>query len=284
MVSKAWPVDGRGRGVPARADDAWSEQEFHDRLIETVVRAGLPLRTRYGFPKLDQEQGRLYHATFMKYFSFFAWRFPSWLLAVASRCPYQDVRRTIIEDCVDEEVADVDAGGRCHIDVLYDEAEACGMAREEIVNAEPSPTLLACLHALENLATSYSWEIGFAAMAGLEMGSSRPAVELRNKIFATEFTPEQVEQAATSRDSRPLSERTGVPPEQLVFAALHAYKDQFHGGGELALLLKYGTTRETQELILWAAKSSIDIFCVMRAEIDRLVRTAVGLPTAVVAA
>ena len=274
----AWHVDGRSRGFPERSADAWSEQEFEERLVETIVRAGLPLRTGYGFPDLSPEQGRLYHATFMKYFSFFAWKFPSWLMAVASRCPYQDVRRTIIEDCVDEEVSDVDAGGRCHIDVLYDEAEACGMPREEIVTAEATPVLLACIHGLENLATSLAWEGSFAAMAGLEIGSSAPAVKLRNEILAAEFPPEQIAHARSSRESKSLSERTGVAKESLVFAELHAYKDQFHGGGELAMLLKYGKTLETQQLMLWASKSSISIFCVMREEIDRLARASVGLP------
>lgn len=274
----AWHVDGRGRGVPQRSADAMSEQEFQDKLIDTIVRANLHMYAGYAFPQLDQAQSRMYHATMLKNFSFFAWKFPSFLMAIASRCPHQDVRRTIIEDCVDEEVSDVDAGGRCHIDVLYDEAEACDMPREEIATTEPSPLILACIHALENFARTLSWEASLAAMSALEMGSSVPAQALRKQLLEAELTPEQIAQGRSSRDPRPLAERTGLSPDQLVFAALHEYKDQFHGGGELALLLKYGRTREIQEEMLWAAKASVSVFVVMREEIDRLARAAVGLP------
>jgi len=271
----AWPVDGRGRDVPRRGADAMSEQEFRERLVETVVRARLKMDAGYGFPaELDQAQARLYHATFMKNFSYFAWKFPSWLLEIASRCPFQDVRRTIIEDCVDEEVGDTDADDRCHIDVLYDEAEACGMSREEIAATPATPILLACVHAFENFSRTLTWEASFAALSALEIGSTQEAVQLRKQLLSET----QLAEGLSSRESKSLSERTGVPADQLMFAALHTYKDQFHGGGELDLLVKYGNTRESQEAMLWAAKASIDVFLVMRAEIDRLAREAVGLP------
>jgi pyrroloquinoline quinone (PQQ) biosynthesis protein C len=253
-----------------------SAQEFEDRFVEAVVRARLDMDAGYAFPdELDQSQGRLYHATFLKHFSFFAWKFPSWLLAVASQCPYQDVRRTIIGDSVDEEVADPDAGGRCHVDVLYEEAEACGISRAEIAGTQPTPIVLACVHALENFSRTLGWETGFAALAALEIGSTEQAVTLRKKLLSEA----QLARGLSGRDSRSLSERTGLPPEQLAFAALHAYKDQFHGGGELALIVKYGTTNAVQESMLWAAKAGLDVFCTMRAEIDRLAREAVGLPS-----
>jgi len=271
----AWPTDGRGRGVPPRSADAMSEEEFKERLIDTVVRTRLAMDAGYAFPtELDQAQGRLYHATFLQHFSYFAWKFPSWLMEVASRCPYQDVRRTVIEDCVDEEVADVDADGRCHIDVLYEEAEACGLPREEIAATQATPIVLACVHALENFSRTLSWQGGFAALSALEIGSTKEAVTLRKQLLSET----QLASGLSGRDSASLSERTGVPAEKLVFAAIHAYKDQFHGGGELKLLLKYGTTREVQEEMLWGTKASIEVFCAMREEIDRIARTTVGLP------
>jgi pyrroloquinoline-quinone synthase len=251
-----------------------SPGEFRAALVDTVVRTRLPLDASYGWPEgLDPAQGRLYHATFMKYFSYFAWKFPSWLMEIASRCPYQDVRRTLIEDCIDEEVGDVDADGRCHIDVLYDEAEACGIPREEIAGTPATPIILACVHALENFSRSFIWEASFAAISALEIGSTPEAVELRKQLL----TESQLATGLSGRESKSLSERTGVAPENLVFAALHSYKDQFHGGGELDLLIKYGTTRDTQEQMLWAAKASLEVFLVMREEIDRLARQAVGL-------
>jgi pyrroloquinoline quinone (PQQ) biosynthesis protein C len=255
-----------------------SEGEFQDRLVDTIVRQAMQMGGGFGFPEeLDQDQGRLYHATYLKHFSFFAWKFPSWLMAVADQCPYQDVRRTVIEDCVDEEVGDVDADGRCHIDVLYEEAEACGVTREEIAATQPTPIVLACVHAFENFARTLGWETGFAALSGLEIVQSEPAVKLRNQLLAERFTPEQIAQSRTGRDADALAARTGLPAEKLVFAAIHAYKDQFHGGGELKLLVKYGTTRQIQEGMLWGVAAGIDVYCAMRAEIDRVARATVGL-------
>ena len=274
-----WMNDGRGRTAPAKTADVMPEQEFMDRIIETVVRTRLNMDAGYGFPPdLSHEQGRRYHAMHLARFSFFAWAFPSWLMSIASRCPYQDVRKEIIEDCVDEEVGDMDAGGRCHIDVLYDEVEACGLSRDEVVALQPSATIKACIHAWNDLATNYPWEVSYAAISGLEMGSTTQAVELRKKIMRETMTEEEIAEAATAKESKPLSERTGVDPEMLVFAALHAYKDQFHGGGGLAMLLKYGTNREKQEQMIWAVRTSTELLMVLRAELDRLTRAEVGLP------
>lgn len=275
----AWPVDGRDRGVPPRSIDAMPEEEFQDRFVETVVRTALRLAAGLGFPEgLDQAQARLYHGTYLKHFSFFAWRFPSWLQAVASQCPYQDVRKSVIEDCIDEEVGDPDADGRCHVDVLYDEAEACGIPRAETASAQPTPIVLACVHAFENFARTLGWETGFAALSGLEIIQSEPAVKMRDKILAESLSADQITRGRSGRDPDALSERLGLPPEKLQFAALHAYKDQFHGGGELKLIVKYGTTRQVQESMLWAARAGVEVYCVMREEIDRVARDAVGLP------
>lgn len=278
MATMAWAVDGRGRQAPERQADAMSEQEFQDRIIEAVTIPSLHMFAGYAFPDVDQATGRLYHATFMKYFSFFAWKFPSWLMSIASRCPHMEVRREIIEDCVDEEVGDQEAGGRCHVDILYEEAEACGMSRAEIAAAKPSPTLLACIHALENLSNTLSWQASLAAVQGLEMLSTTPSAELRKKLLEAELSADQITRGRSSRDADALAERTGVPADQLVFASHHEYKDQFHGGSGLALMQKYGTSRSLQEEMLWAAGAGVEIFCVMREEIDRLARAAIGLP------
>jgi hypothetical protein len=55
-----------------------------------------------------------------------------------------------------------------------------------------------------------------------------------------------------------------------LFNALHGYKDQVHGGGELELLAKYGGDARIQHEMLWAAKTAVETFAVMIGEIDRL--------------
>jgi len=273
-----WTVDGRSRMAPPRYSDAWSEQEFMDRVIDTVVRTRLNMDAGYPFPEVDQMTARAFHAAHLAHFSFFAWAFPSWLMAIAARCPHQDVRKEIIEDCVDEEVGDMEAGGRCHIDILYDEVEACGMPREKVYELVPSPTIKACIHAWNDLANNYPWEVSYAAISGLEMGSTTQAVELRKKILLETMTEDEINAARAHRESNTLATRTGLEPEQLVFQSHHAYKDQFHGGGGLAMLAKYGTSRAIQEQMLWGVRTSTEILMVLRAETDGLAREAIGLP------
>ena len=265
------PYDGRDRRAPEWVSGD-SPEVFETRLIETVVTTMLRAMQRpFAIPdEYDQAQGRLFHATSLKNFSFFAWRFPSWLLEIASRCPYQEVRREIIEDCVDEEVGDEDAGGRCHVDVLYEEAEACGITRDEIASTEPTPILQTCILGLDNLARTLSWEASFAAIAGLEIIQSKPAVEFRNKLMTSE---QRI--GADAAISSSLPERLGIESDNLLFNALHSYKDQFHGGGELTLLVKYATDTRIQHEMLWAAQTGVEIFSLMNVEIGRLARQAV---------
>jgi pyrroloquinoline quinone (PQQ) biosynthesis protein C len=266
------PYDGRDRRTPEWTSDS-SPEEFQDRLVETVVTTAMASMNRPGsIPEhYDRAQARLFHATSLKYFSYFAWRFPSWLLEIASRCPYQDVRRELIEDCVDEEVGDEDAGGRCHVDVLYEEAEACGISRDEIAATPPPRMIQTCVLALDDLARTLSWQASFAAIAALEIINSKPAVEMRMSLMS-----EEEQAAAAAAISSSLPERLGIPGEDLLFNALHAYKDQFHGGGELELLVKYGTDARTQSEMLWAANAAVQTFGIMYTEIQRLAAEAVG--------
>ena len=45
-----WMNDGRGRTAPAKTAYVMPEQEFMDRIIETVVRTRLNMDAGYGFP------------------------------------------------------------------------------------------------------------------------------------------------------------------------------------------------------------------------------------------
>jgi len=46
------------------------------------------------------------------------------------------------------------------------------------------------------------------------------------------------------------------------------------------MLVKYGTTKTVQESMLWGAKAGVQVYCLMRQEINRVAREAVGLPPA----
>jgi pyrroloquinoline quinone (PQQ) biosynthesis protein C len=269
------PYDGRSRPTTLERDSsALSPEEFEVEFCEALVTALMSTGVRPGPPVgLSHEQARLWHATYLKYMSFFAWKFPSWLMSVASLCPYQDVRAEIISDCVDEEVGDDDADGSCHIDVLYEEAEFCGMSRDEILGTEPTAPIIACIHAWENLTRTLGWLPGFAAIAGLEIVNSEPAIKVRERFTSVA----QVEEISQDMGGQTFNEKLGVKEGDLKFLALHSYKDRFHGGGELRLLVKYANTRALQQEAIWAVTTSAKIYGVHGIEVRRLAGLAVGI-------
>ncbi len=269
------PYDGRPRLAPERNDPtALSPEEFETDFCEALVSTLMATGIKPGPPAgLDHEKARLWHGTYLQYMSFFAWKFPSWLMSIASLCPYQDVRTEIIKDCVDEEVGDVDADGSCHIDVLYEEAAVCGVSREEILATEPTPPMIACILAWENMTRTLGWLPGFAAIAGLEIVNSEAAIKVRERFTSAA----QVEQMAQDMGGQAFNEKLGLEQSQLKFLALHSYKDRFHGGGELRLLLKYANTRALQQEAVWAATTSAKIYGVHGLEVRRLADLAIGL-------
>jgi len=269
------PYDGRSRPTPVYEPGALPPEEFETEFCDNLVRTMLQLSPGPGMPDgMEPAQARLYHGTYLKYMSFFAWKFPSWLMSIASVCPYHDVRKEIIKDCVDEEVGDPDADGRCHIDLLYDEAEECGVSRQEIFDAEPTPAILACINGWDNLTRTNGWLAAYAAIAGLEITQSEPAVRARERITGAEAA----QRFAQELGGVTFHERLGLPDGSLKFFSLHSYKDRFHGGGELAMIVKYAHTRQLQQETLWAAAASMKIMSVHANEVRRLAREAVGIP------
>ncbi len=267
------PYDGRSRPTPVYEPGALSPQEFETAFCEALVRILVESGVSSAIPKeLDPAGARLYHGTYLKYMSFFAWKFPSWLMSIASLCPYQDVRREIINDCVDEEVGDSDADGQCHIDLLYDEAELCGVSREEIFETEPTPIILACIHTWENMTRTLGWLPAYAAIAGLEITMSEPALEARERLIGKEA----MAKATQDLGGVTFHERLGMPEGSLKFFALHSYKDRFHGGGELAMLVKYANTPALQREAIWAVRNSLKTYVLQAHEVRRLAAEAAG--------
>lgn len=267
------PWDGRSRPTPVYEPGALSPEEFETAFCEALVRTMIEQGLSSAIPpELDPAGARRYHGTYLKYMSFFAWKFPSWLMSVASMCPYSDVRKEIIKDCVDEEVGDVDADGMCHIDLLYDEAELCGISREEIFATEPPPAILSAIHAWENMTRTLGWLPAYAAIAGLEIVMSEPALKVRERIIGKEA----IEKAQQDMGGVTFHQRLGMPEGSLKFFALHSYKDRFHGGGELAMLVKYAHTRALQEEAIWAVRNSMRIYAMHAHEVRRLAAEAAG--------
>jgi pyrroloquinoline quinone (PQQ) biosynthesis protein C len=200
--------------------------------------------------------------------SVFAKLFPSYLMNVAASCPYQDVRQEILKDCWDEEVADPDAQGMSHIEVLYSDVAVMGVTQEEVENFEPTPVLMACMHALDNLTRTLPWQGGYAAMGGLE--AARVAV-------ARGYMRRDEDAIAASHRGRSVEELCGVPEGSIKLWRLHATKDLTHGEDCLKVLKKYCTTHEIQELTFWAVKTARSFRVITNREQRRIAMAAIGL-------
>ena len=255
-----------------RAPDAIPPDQYVEKFLR--VQAETAKTFQSGGPQLpaevleDQDNARRYFGVWQMNHSFFAKMFPSYLMNVAAKCPYQDVRREILKDCNDEEVSDPDANGMCHIEVLYHDSALFGISRQEVEAFEPTAILTTCVHALDNLTRILSWEGAYAAIGGLE--AIRVAVA-RGYISREEFSGPWAGGAKT------VEELCGLPKGSLMNAPLHQAKDQIHGSGVLEILAKYATTREVQELTFWAIRTSRSIRMLMGAEQTRLARRAIGL-------
>lgn len=268
------PYDGRSRPTPVYEQGALPPKEFETEFCEALVGTMLKLSPGPKMPDgISPEAARRYHGTYLKYMSFFAWKFPSWLMSIGSLCPYQDVRAEIIKDCYDEEVGDPDAGGLAHIELLYDEAEQCGVSRQEIYDTEPTQAILACINAWENLTRTLGWLPGFAAISGLEITQSEPAVRVRERMTGVEAAAQFTKDLGGSS----FHEKLGLPDGSLKFFSLHSYKDRFHGGGELAMVVKYAHTRALQMEAMWAVRASLKIMGVHGHEVRRLAAEAAGV-------
>ena len=258
-----------------RSPDALAPKEYEDKFLQAVAdsfRAFQKDHIDIPLPEevlKDTKVARRFFGIQRMLHSFFAKMFPSYLMNVAARCPYQDVRREILKDCWDEEVSDPDAQGMCHIEVLHRDVGLLGISHEEVENFEPTPVLMACTHALDNLSRTLPWEGGYAAIGGLE--SARIAVA-RGYL-------DRDEDSVTARErGKTLEELCGLPKGALMSGPLHAKKDLIHGGDVLHILKKYCTTREMQELTFWAVKNARSIRVITQREQRRLALAAIGLP------
>lgn len=256
-----------------RTANAPSTEEYEHRFL--AAQAETVKSFRNNSPPLpeqvlhDRTKAKRFFGVYQMTHNFFAKMFPSYLMNVAAKCPYQDVRREILKDCWDEEVGDADARGMCHIEVLYHDAELLGISREEVEAFEPTPVFIACEHALENLSRVLLWEGGYAAIGGLE--AIRVAIS-RGYLTKEEF-PDLCPGGAPM-----VEELCGIPKGSLMMSPLHQAKDQVHGGGVLGILKRYAVTREMQELTFWAIKTSRSLRMITERERRRVAQAAIGLP------
>ncbi|MDB5079256.1 MAG: aldehyde dehydrogenase [Chloroflexi bacterium] len=149
-------------------------------------------------------------------------KFSRWLGAVMSECEYEDVRDFLLENMWEEEM------GTRHTEMLIKFAEACGVTRDQVINANVLPTTLA----LSTWCYQKSKGPFLLAAAGLLVGleSQVPAIYKRN-------TP-------------PLREKYGFTADEVEFFTVHITADEDHAERGFQILELYTKTDEERQMVL----------------------------------
>jgi pyrroloquinoline-quinone synthase len=85
--------------------------------------------------------------------------FPRFLSALHSRCENLETRQTLLENLIDEE-----RGGENHPELWLRFAEALGLAREEVLTAEPLPATDVLIETFVHLSRDLPLQAGLAAL------------------------------------------------------------------------------------------------------------------------
>lgn len=145
-----------------RADSNWTPGAFLNVLDETVARYALldhPFYEAWNAGKLAKETLGEYAKQYYAHVR----SFPLYLSAIHSRCPDAGARQLLLENLVDEEL-----GEENHPELWLRFADALGIAREDVRNAELLPTTVQSVSVLKSLTTSSNYLRGVAALYAYE--------------------------------------------------------------------------------------------------------------------
>lgn len=147
--------------------------ETLDRRIEEKNMLDHPFYQLWARGELDLDLLRIYAKQYYHLVAFF----PRLVSAVHSNCPDPGIRRTILENLLDEET-----GGSVtepHHDLWINFGIAIGLTRQEMENTPPGSATTALLEELRELTRNRSFEEGVGALYAYE--SQIPAIAEKKK-------------------------------------------------------------------------------------------------------
>lgn len=145
--------------------------------------------------------------------------FSEWLGAMYFKCDKRDAKDFLLQNMWEEEM------GQRHTELLIKFGEACGVTREEILNADLFPQTRAIQCWCRDMASNFSY---LEATAGLVVGleSQVPAIYIKQLPI--------------------LKEKYGFTDEEVKFFKIHITSDIIHGERGYQICLKYARTVEEQ--------------------------------------
>jgi pyrroloquinoline-quinone synthase len=156
--------------------------------------------------------------------------FAEWLAAVYAACPHWDVQHFLLENIAEEEgfTGSGEFAPVRHEDLLLDFAEACGMPRKAILDAQVNGEVLAETIGLQSWCHYQSRRPFVEALSGLLIGLESQVPGIYSKT-----TPSLVE-------------KYGFAEDEIQFFTLHIVTDVEHAERGYAIVEKYATTPDEQ--------------------------------------
>src|SRR5713226_9051252 len=207
------------------------ETTFRDRLVAARNKRyskNHPFFNLWAQGKLTKEQTALYC---MQHYHFVG-EYLNWMAYEASQVPHRDVKTYLFENLGDEENPE-----DRHLDMLTDYVETCGLRRENVEQAK----ILTGTEGLQN----WGWRLVYqkpwqAALAGMFIGLESQFLDICKKIVPA------------------LHQHYGWKPRsrEIRFFEEHIHADEIHGSKGFAIVEKYCTTPELQEVALKAVEDA----------------------------
>ncbi len=169
---------------------------------------------------------------YAKQYYHFEYAFPTFLSAVHSRCPYMPVRQHILQNIWDEEYGDDN-----HTALWLRFANALGVTKEEVENAELRPATRELIDTYRDICNTGSFQDGMAALYAYE--AQVPAVA-EQKIAG-------------------LKKYYGIDsPKDISFFTVHMEADVSHSATEEAIVVDNCRTDEEANSALQSADVALD--------------------------
>src|SRR5579872_4368520 len=207
------------------------QADFRTRLEETVSNRH---SKQHPFSKAwaDGELTRPQFGEWVRQHYHYVGHFSEWLGTMFGKCEQQDVRDFLLQNMWEEELA-----ATRHTELLLRFGEACGMPREEVIEAEQRGTILPTTEAFAawcNMCahTMSVWEAAAALIVGLE--SQTPGIYQRQ-------TPV-------------LEEKYKFQEDDLEFFYIHITSDAVHGERGYQIVERMADTPEKQDRALYLVR------------------------------
>lgn len=173
---------------------------------------------------------------------------------VSGNCPVMAVKQKILEHEYGEVIKDeyTDHG---HLDLIFRQGRVVGLTDEDIINAQPIPTIRATLYGWAWITREKSWIEGLAALTVTEWTND-------DRLLADQGG------GHSTRMAKKWMKELGLRIEDLPQFKVHGEADEEHSDMFLPFLAQYATG-EREALALAAVRESLELSALYREGVAR---------------